>query len=215
MRGGRIIKAWFKNKAADRVLAPVREAIVELIENGCGLLDVGCGTGDLLFRAKDKIRFGLGVDLDPAMIRFAEARKRSSGCDHLEFVHEDIRSYEKLSNHDIDVASSTLCLHEMREEDAVDTLKLLAALSSKILVADYTKPKLFWSRVFIELDEIISGHYGRFRQYRENGYLPYLAGRAGLMVVQAKETPIDGILLWELKGKGGRGEISPLSTENG
>jgi len=196
---GGIINAWFKSKTADKVLSPVREQIIGLIGNGCSLLDVGCGTGDLLFRAKDKIRFGLGVDLDPKMIDFANERNKSITPNNLEFVHENINSYENLSNYEIDIASSTLCLHEVKQTDAIKTLQSLAKISSRVLIADYSKPKLFWAKVSIELDEMISGHYGRFKEYRDNGYLPYLASRAGLVVSEVKETPIDGILIWELR----------------
>lgn len=163
------------------------------------MLDVGCGTGDLLFRAKDKIRFGLGLDLDPKMIDFANEKNKSINPKNLEFVQEDINSYENLSNYEIDIASSTLCLHEMKETDAIKTLQSLAKISSKLLIADYSKPKLFWAKVSIELDEMISGHYDRFKEYRDNGYLPYLASRAGLVVSEVKVTPIDGILIWELR----------------
>lgn len=163
------------------------------------MLDVGCGTGDLLFRAKDKIRFGLGLDLDPKMIDFANEKNKSINPNHLEFIQEDINSYENLSNYEIDIASSTLCLHEMKETDAIKTLQLLANISSKLLIADYSKPKLFWAKVSIELDEMISGHYGRFKEYRDNGYLPHLASRAGLVISEVKETSIDGILIWELR----------------
>jgi len=163
------------------------------------LLDVGCGTGDLLFKAKDKIRFGLGVDLDSKMIDFANGKNKSISPKNLEFVQEDINSYEKLSNYEIDIASSTLCLHEMKESDAIKTLQSLTNISSKILIADYSKPKSFLAKASIELDEMISGHYGRFKEYRNNGYLPGLASRAGLVVSEVNETPIDGILIWELR----------------
>ena len=133
------------------------------------------------------------------MILFVSETKLSSKSDKLEFIQGNINSYNKLSRYEI--ASSTLCLHEMKENDAINTLKLLAGISSKLLIADYSKPKSFWSKASIELDEIISGHYGRFRKYRKKGYLPYLARRAGLIVTEVKETPIDGILIWELNSE--------------
>jgi len=163
------------------------------------LLDVGCGTGDLLFRAKDKIRFGLGVDLDPKMIDFANEKNKLMKPENLEFIQENINSYRNLSNYEIDIASSTLCLHEMESNDAIKTLQSLAKISSKVLIADYSKPNSFWAKVSIELDEMISGHYGRFKEYRNSGYVPYLASRAGLVVSEVKETPIDGILIWVLR----------------
>jgi hypothetical protein len=132
------------------------------------------------------------------MIRFANDKKRSLNSEYLQFIQENINSYQKLSSYNIDIVSSTLCLHELKEDDAINTLKPLTGISSKVIIADYTKPKSFWSKISIELDEVISRHYGRFRKYRKNGYIPYLASRAGLIVTQVKEPPIDGILIWEL-----------------
>jgi len=195
---GGIIKAWLRSKTADKVLSPLREEIICFIENGSYVLDVGCGTGDLLFRAIDKIKFGLGVDLDSNMIQYANKKKKKLKADNLEFIQEDINSLKHLSSYDINVASSTLCLHEMEEGEAISALKSLSSISSRILIADYSKPKSFWSRITIEVDEMISGHYGRFREYRKKGYVPYLARMAGLKVNDLKETPIDGILIWEL-----------------
>ena len=133
------------------------------------------------------------------MINFANEKNKSTNPKNLEFVREDINSYKNLTNYEIDFATSTLCLHEMKEIDAIKTLKSLSKVSSNVLIADYSKPKSFWAKVLIELDEMISGHYGRFKEYRNNGYLPYLASKAGLVVREIKETPIDGILIWELK----------------
>lgn len=163
------------------------------------MLDVGCGTGDLLFKAKNKIRFGLGVDLDQDMISFANEKNKSISPKILEFVQEDINSCKELEKYEIDIASSTLCLHEMLKNDAIKTLQSLSKISSRILIADYSKPKSLLAKVSIELDEMISGHYGRFKEYRNNGYLPGLATGAGLVVISVNETPIDGILIWELR----------------
>lgn len=163
------------------------------------MLDVGCGTGDLLFRAKDRIRFGLGIDLDPKMIDFANEKNKTTHPKNLEFIQEDINSFQELSKYEIDIASSTLCLHEMKESDAIKTLESLAKISSRILIADYSKPKSFWAKVTIELDEMISGHYGQFKEYRRSGYLPYLASKSGLVISEVNETEIDGMLIWELR----------------
>ncbi|MBT8147832.1 MAG: class I SAM-dependent methyltransferase [Gammaproteobacteria bacterium] len=191
-------KAWFKSKTADKVLSPVRELLIDLIAENNIVLEVGCGTGDLLFRASDKIGSGLGVDLDQQMINFANDRKRQQNFEHIEFVNEDITSLTDLSDRRFDVSSSTLCLHEMREEDAVSTLKTLAACSDRVLIADYGVTESFWGKISIELDELISGHYGRFRHYRKVGRIPYLAKMAGLQLVSTIDTPIDGIKIWEL-----------------
>ena len=192
------ISAWFKSKTADNILSPVRELIIGLIDKNSEVLEIGCGTGDLLFKASRKIGLGLGVDLNQQMIDFANDRKQKEKCGNLEFICEDITSSPGFASRRFDVSTSTLCLHEMREEDAIDTLELLANHSSKLIIADYTLPRSRWGKISIELDEFISGHYRRFTYYRERGGMPYLAKRASLDIHSIIDTPIDGIQIWEL-----------------
>jgi len=190
--------AWFKSRTADRVLAPAREMIVDLVDDDSDVLEIGCGTGDLLFRAAKKIHRGVGVDLNRSMIDFANNRKVHDHCDNLEFINDDINSLTELAARRFTLATSTLCLHEMPEDDAVATLELLDNIAGRIIIADYAEPDSLWARVTIELDEFISGHYGQFTRYRRKGWLPYLASRAGLGVRATMPTPIDGIRIWEL-----------------
>lgn len=186
------------------MLAPVREAIILALKDNrdsareCVLLDLGCGTGDLLFKTQDSIHLGIGIDLDPSMIRFAKEKKRSLKINQLEFIHADINACPELAQFNISTSTSTLCLHEMAEHDAINALKSLAQYSTSILVADYAEVKSVWSKIAIEFDEMISGHYSRFRKYRQNGYLPYLADQAHLKIDQVIETSIDGITIWRL-----------------
>ena len=180
------------------MLSPVREMIVDLVDDDSDVLEIGCGTGDLLCRAAKKIRLGVGVDLNRSMIDFANSRKAIEHCDNLEFINNDINSLTELAARRFSVATSTLCLHEMPEDDAVATLELLGNIAGRIIIADYGEPGSRWARVTIELDEFISGHYGQFTRYRRKGWLPYLASRAGLGVRATMPTPIDGIRIWEL-----------------
>jgi len=190
--------AWFKSKTADKVLSPIRELIIDRIDENNEVLEIGCGTGDLLFRASGKIRFGLGVDLDQQMIDFAKNRKQKEEYENLEFVNEDIATSAVLATRRFDVSTSTLCLHEMSEQSAVDTLQLMEKHSSTLIIADYAVPGSIWGKFSIEFDEFISGHYRRFTQYRSKGGIPYLAKMANLDVRSVINTPIDGIRIWEL-----------------
>lgn len=192
------LKAWFKSNTADRVLSPLRELIIDFMDENSNVLEVGCGTGDLLFRAASKIRFGLGVDLDQHMIDFANERKQKEKCENLDFVSEDIRSLNNFGERRFDLSTSTLCIHEMREEDAISTLELLAKHSSRVIIADFGMPQTRWTKISIEFDEFISGHYSRFRHYRKIGGLPQLAKMAGLKIDGRTETPIDGIQIWHI-----------------
>ena len=198
--------AWFKSKTADKVLFPVRNQIIELIESDSNVLEVGCGTGDLLFRMSNNIEYGLGVDLDPRMIDFAKNKIAKENVNNLAFIERDIQSLNNSLLSKFNISTSTLCFHEMSEKDAISSLSLLGNHTQKIIIADYAAPNTFWGKVSIEIDELISGHYNRFRHYRNKGRIPYLAKKAGLGIRAEIGTSIDGILIWILDGKNANGK---------
>ncbi|GAA6135731.1 hypothetical protein NBRC116188_25210 [Oceaniserpentilla sp. 4NH20-0058] len=191
-------RVWLKANAADKALATLRYELVELLDDHSCVLDVGCGTGDLLFKAASKIRNGVGVDLDADLIAYAHKQTSCKGVTNLIFEQSDILN---ITTTNFDVATSTLCIHELDKQKACAVLLHMAHTSKRLLIADYASPKSVLSRIGIELDEMISGHYGQFTRYRRSGRIPAYAQLCGLEVVQAIQSSVDGIVIWELKGK--------------
>jgi len=188
-------KVWFKSKTADRVLSPLRKELIALIEEESTLLEVGCGTGDLLFQSASKISSGYGIDIDRGMIEFAEAKRKQRNLDHLHF--ECIDALEMVPKQ-FDISTSTLCLHELPEQDACELLEMMVAQSKMVLIADYTKAKSILGKISIEFDELISGHYHNYRHYRECGEIPSYAEKIGAIVQQEIASVIDGISIWRI-----------------
>lgn len=193
-------KVWLKVNAADKALTPVREELVALLDAGSSVLDIGCGTGDLLFRAASKIGKGHGVDLDRQMIQYAGNKARENSISNLRF---DTVNAMELQPGDYDVATSTLCLHELDEKDACEILEYMAKTSSRVLIADYSQPETFLAHIGIEFDEIVSGHYSKFRHYRKAGRIPAYAYACNLVITRTIKSSIDGIVIWEINGKSG------------
>ena len=192
------LKVWIKSRVADRALAPLRKELLELIDHDSSLIEIGCGTGDLIFQSAPIIRCGYGVDLDSDMIDYAEGKRRQKELNHINF--ECINAL-KLTNSKYDIATSTLCLHELCEQDACDLLKMMVNNSKKVLIADYTKAKSFSGKLGIELDEMLSGHYGYFKRYRMNGEIPSYASKIGATIDRVLASTIDGISIWVINGK--------------
>lgn len=88
------VKVWLKSRVADRVLSPVREELIELIEPCATLLDIGSGTGDLIFRSAPKLAKGLGIDSDKGMINYAEEKRRKEGVGTVKLACIDVRDAE-------------------------------------------------------------------------------------------------------------------------
>lgn len=191
-------RVWVKSHLADKALSPVRDELIGLVEHGSCLLDVGCGTGDFLFKSAAKLSKGLGVDIDTDMIKYADRKRRSEGIENLSFVCGGIGEVEKEK---FDIATSTLCLHEMGERAACEMLELMVSNSKKVLVADYVVASTMLGRLGIEVDEMFSGHYGKFRRYMKSGAMPYYAGRVGVDIKGVVKTKIDGISIWIMDGK--------------
>lgn len=191
-------KVWLKSKAADRVLLPLRKELGELIDQQSSLLEVGCGTGDLLFQAASKISFGYGVDIDQGMIDYAEAKKQENNLNHLSF--DCIDALQIVPRH-FDISTSTLCLHELPEKEACELLKMMVKNSNLVLIADYTAAKSTLGKISIEFDEMLSGHYRNYKHYRKRGEIPAYAEKIGAMVQQEIESVIEGISIWLISKK--------------
>lgn len=186
-------KPWFKSKTADRLLLPLRKELLELIEHNSTLLEVGCGTGELLFQAASKISAGHGVDINQGMINYAEAKRQKHNLNNLSFECVDALA---MTPRKFDISTSTLCLHEMPEQQACAVLKIMVDNSEMVLVSDFTKAKSTLGRLSIEFDELLSGHYRNYKQYRRSGEIPAYAEKAGARVHKEITSAVDGISIW-------------------
>ncbi|WP_370979521.1 class I SAM-dependent methyltransferase [Agaribacterium sp. ZY112] len=191
-------KTWLKAHAADKALAPLREELACLFTERCSVLDIGCGTGDLLFKTAHKIHRGCGIDLDKDMILFAQEQQQKHHVNNLSFINGDALLTE-IDTYDI--ATCTLCIHELKPNQACMLLQRMALHAQRILIADYHQAHSLLAKACIELDECCSGHYFRFKAYKRHGQITGYAQQCGLEVTQCIKSCIDGISIWELKGQ--------------
>ena len=186
-------KVWLKRKAADRVLLPLRKELIDLIDHDSSILEVGCGTGDLLFQSASKVSFGYGVDMDQGMIQYAESKRQNNNLNHLAFECIDAL---QMSPQYFDISTSTLCLHELPEQEACALLRMMVDNSKMVLVADYTGAKSTLGKLSIEFDELLSGHYRNYKHYRRSGEIPSYTEKIGATVQQEIASVIEGISIW-------------------
>jgi len=201
-----VIKAWFKSKTADRVLKPVRDSIIDLIEPKSNVLEIGCGTGQLLFDLREKINFGVGLDIDQQMINFSVNKVEKLNVKNLAFFKARIETIKDCSDpippdSKVDICTATLCIHEMKQDVALAALNEMTNLSKKVIIADFSRARSLRAKMAIEIDEAISGHYSQYRAYKQNGYYPYLASLSNLNIVYSEETSIDGVTVWVMDSK--------------
>ncbi|MDD4364093.1 MAG: class I SAM-dependent methyltransferase [Atribacterota bacterium] len=59
----------------DPLLASTRKNIAALINPDVEILDLGCGTGELVFELSHKVKKAVGLDIDENMIKYAQLKK--------------------------------------------------------------------------------------------------------------------------------------------
>ena len=62
------------------------------------MLDLGCGTGQMIFRYKDLASQVVGVDHSPEMIREAKRKAREAELANITFIEQDLDAFLKLND---------------------------------------------------------------------------------------------------------------------
>lgn len=187
------LRVWIKSRFADPALRPLRAEVMALVPKGACVIDIGCGTGDLLMRGAEHIGGGVGVDLDRAMVRFAQERAKVHP--HIQFRQGSGLSAEG----QFDIATASLCLHAMAFENARNLLAHMLTLAPTVLIADFIQPPRFVDKLALELDELISGHYLNFYHYRRLGGIESLAKMVNAQIISRHSSSLSCVAIWRLQ----------------
>jgi len=82
----------FLRKVFRRFDSHREDLVLSLVDGGERLLDIGCGSGSLVFRAKPRFQEAYGVDISSFCIGEAEERKveRFGNTPHIRFFHQNV-----------------------------------------------------------------------------------------------------------------------------
>jgi SAM-dependent methyltransferase len=180
----------------DPLLAGLHERLAAEIPDGARVIDAGCGTGDLLFRLAPRIREGLGVELSPAHVRYAEKREQRERTGKLTFRVADASRLEDLPDHAFDLATIALAVHEMPTEARAAVLKELGRVAKEVLVLDWATP-MPWNAAGLRNRALEMGagpeHFRSYLDFQRRGGLDPILREAGLRALS--DRPIDAASL--------------------
>jgi ubiquinone/menaquinone biosynthesis C-methylase UbiE len=142
-KGIRLLTGGQLDNLYDRLIAHVRE--------GDRVLDIGCGTGALAFRAAKRRAEVKAIDINPGMLEVARAKAKDSHLSqNIEFVEMGVAELGNEADHIYDAVMSGLCLSELTEEELDFTLKQVSRIlkpEGLFLVIDEVRPQSFFRRL--------------------------------------------------------------------
>jgi len=143
---------WLSGSAG--ILWPsIRRLAEESNDQPLRVLDVACGAGDLCIAlyhraARRGLRLHLeGVDISSQAIEYARTRAETASA-KVHFFQQDVLAGDFSSAYD--VVYSSLFLHHLTEEQAVNLLRVMARAAQKLLfMSDLARSRLGWAAAYL------------------------------------------------------------------
>jgi SAM-dependent methyltransferase len=168
---------WFYRKFIDPNLQEIREIIASRLPSRCTAIDIGCGTGALIFSLAQKCKRLVGIELSPKMLAFAKQEKEKSGLQNVEFFLGDATRLAQFRDKEFDVAFTSMVLHEMPASQRPLVIREMVRVAKRVILADYAVPQpRNQSGLTTFPVEFVAGpsHFRGFLSFTKNGGLPGL-----------------------------------------
>ncbi|PIU19566.1 MAG: hypothetical protein COT18_06820 [Elusimicrobia bacterium CG08_land_8_20_14_0_20_59_10] len=182
---------WYDGWLYDVLIAPHQDGlfgqILELMEPGSKVIDIGCGTGRFSFSAAGKYRSVLGIDLSRRNIARANLLLSRKLTGNISFRHAGAEAVLSGGKEHYDYAVMTYVLHEVGEPERVKLLLAAVRAADKVILGDYLVPTPGGFRgALAEMVEFAAGpgHYASYGNFVSHGGLRGLAAEAGLNIVR-------------------------------
>jgi len=178
---------WFYAIFVDPWEKEIGETISNFIENDSTVIDIGCGTGAIVFRLAKKCKRVVGIELSLKMIQYANKQKEKGNYPNVEFIHADAANLSEIIHQRFDYATTSLVIHEMTVNDRLKAINEMKSIAENIIIADYIapQPKNLWGISNI-LSEIFAGidHYRNYRSFIARKGIDNLLFTCGLNIEQ-------------------------------
>ena len=162
-----LLTLW-QNKAMRRYI------INELLPRGSRVLDVGCGTGELLIEAGRRGVRGIGIDTSEAMLAIAQKKSKNRNLGRrVDFKLGDALNLS-FAKGSFDIVVSTLMISELQEEELqkfIQAASIYVKSGGTVVIGGESKPRGIPFARFINLVRRIS--YWIVRRQTGLRYHPY------------------------------------------
>lgn len=186
-----MIKEFLKN-CRDKHLFGIRKQVYNLIDENSRVIDFGCGDGEMLRDLSSKISYGLGIDKNKKEIRFAKDVTAKHEIKNLEFRVSDTK---KNLRENFDYSILMFVLHSLDYNSQKKILDNARKNSNKLIIIDYENSYSLKEKLFVNVDEILAGHYRNFKDYLKRGRIEGLIEKDSF---KKFNTYKDYVKIWEV-----------------
>ncbi len=180
---------WIYSTFIDQESNPIRAQVLEFLEPGSSILDVGCATGNFAIMLAKKGFRVTGIDISHDMISVARKRQARLGIENLEFIHSNAAYLNEHSANRFQYALFSFSIHEIGYEERLELIETIKPLTKHIIFCDYQTPPprsilgfLVWGIEFLAGSE----HFLNFKDFVDRGGLNSLIKTCGLKILNEK-----------------------------
>jgi len=173
----------------DPLLTGVRKIIKDLIDPNSTVIDIGCGTGELVFYLSPQAKKVVGLDMNEGILKYSRRKKRRLQIGNVEFVSKDVNDSDFLSGTHYDYAVLSMVLHQFSLAEGNQVLNSARRVAKYIVMVDFSCPlpgnAIGWGASLIE--RIAGGqHYMNFKDYQRHNGLNYFLDYHQLAIIESR-----------------------------
>ena len=180
-----IIQYYFYRFLLDPLIAGVRKIIKKMIHPDSLVLDIGCGTGELVFYLSGKANTVIGIDKDQAILKYAQWKKERLKIDNVIFLNKNINDMTLYSDYYFDYTVFSLFIHQITINEVDQIIEAVKECSRNIILADFNSPlpKNLSGLAARTIEWLAGGeHYCKFKEYQKMGGLDYIIRKHQLVI---------------------------------
>ena len=165
---------WLYHILVDPTLRKARKLLRRQIKPGSSLIDIGCGTGELVLFLADSCTELVGVEASQRMWAYASKRVRDSGFTNVQFVVASGEKLDAFPSGYFDYATACMVLHEMKASQRLPVLREMQRLARSLIIVDYrVPPPVHFVATICRFIERLAGglHYSNYLSFTESGGL--------------------------------------------
>ena len=181
---------WFYNK----FIAPNQDVtfvqIIEMIEEGSKVIDIGCGTGRFILQIADRVEKAVGIDLSIKNIDFANKLRNKRNNENTDFIYADALHLSELYNEKFDYAIVSYVIHEIDISKRTMLLNELRKIANNIVIADFAIPQPLNKRGLLNrIAEFFAGpeHFSNFLSFTKAGGIQGLVSEVNLKIIEERK----------------------------